>query len=140
MSEDFRARLVESYRSLRERDLMARDEVRQLVHYEDTQRHRQFTAICLGRFDVSIQASTTHYCEPRLTHDDLTRYLTWEMAIFDRGGAWVCGESFRALNPPADLADLFDNDQVAGYVPTARVQAIVEFLESIDGPEVIACP
>lgn len=124
MSGDFRARLVESDRSIRIDELMQGAEVRQFVHYEDRERSRHLTALTIGRFSISIQASRTHYCEPQITTNDLDWYISWELSF------WRAD-----LLPPA-LAAHFDDDGIAARVPTADVQAIVDFLESIDGPPV----
>jgi hypothetical protein len=79
-----------------------------------------------GPITVSIQASAFHYCLPRETFDDLSRYTHVELAVWQT--------SFHMCLPSAlgihNFDHLFEKDTdspVAGYVP---MQTVENFLDA----------
>lgn len=137
---DFRALLVESERSIHDAALIARidddelpAELREVL--SGSHRHRQFVQIKAGRFGCSVQASHSHYCEPRVTTNDLTVYATWEVYCSPMGRELIdlIGGPDKLVD--ADLVEHFghDSDDPASYVPTAIVQKYLDALEALGG-------
>lgn len=93
-------------------------------------RFRSLERVRFGHLSLSIQASETHYCEPRLTLPEGDyRYTRWEVAAFRGEGkneAWINRddpelEGLAALKHWEDGAN-----GVGAYVPTEAVQELVD--------------
>lgn len=91
-----------------------------------------FHGFKIGRFWISIQASRTHYCTPRITTTDLTRYTHWEVYLGPTGA------ELRKLGiDDAEILEFFgeDDDEPAARVPTHVVQKYLNALAEFDGPD-----
>jgi hypothetical protein len=75
-----------------------------------------------GDVQLSIQASSTHYCSPRVDGLTLAEYVTVEVGIIDRQGN-LCRPSAVGV---AGFDDLFEDgaQPVAGHLSQAGVAAI----------------
>ena len=101
-----------------------------LKELERYQNFRMFRALQFGNSDVtlSIQAGGTHYCSPRETLPlGDTSYTAWEIG-FQRKEieGTQLDEEINWESPNEDWT-------VAGYVPTAQVQELVDLLTSRHG-------
>lgn len=98
-------------------------------------RPRRFEAIRAGRYLVSVQASEGHHCYPRLTTNDLGKYLLWEVSTswpLDVPSVHTFGCADPYLN---DLQRKLDREE-AGWIPTHVVQKYLDYLAALpDGPE-----
>lgn len=86
---------------------------------------RYMSKIRIGDVDMSIQASDCHYSTPRMIVNT-NAYVAWEVAIFRDKGPWLAVKGHEAL---------WQGDDVAGYVPTATVQALYDAIR--DGSAVL---
>ena len=102
--------------------------------------YRIFNCIDVGKYSLSIQASSTHYCTPReLLSPEF--YSSKEMAIFKEDG-WIAitkSSIFRAFprfNELMSRADgHFSNGDnsgrvVFGYVPVDLIEDLYQYLKS----------
>ena len=102
-----------------------------LKESERGQHYRMFYVLWFGDVALSVQASTAHYCYPRLTLAPL-KYNSWELALL-RNGYLVDPR----IDPVMRGAEkLIDKDHwergpcpVGGHIPTKTVQAIIDHLE-----------
>lgn len=93
---------------------------------------RHLNRIKAGEYEMSIQASYAHYCEPRETLEDLTQYTEMELALF-KNGKWVQprgDEKIKAFPRYAELEERYEegNVPVAGWVPVDLLQDLYEYL------------
>jgi hypothetical protein len=83
---------------------------------------RMFKALEMGPFRLSIQASYTHYCSPRVTLEDLKSYLSWEMVLYENDKP--------EINPIQDSrftdVGVPHWSDVGAHIPTAIVRALYE--------------
>ena len=90
-----------------------------------------FSRINIGEYQLSVQASTFHYCEPRTNYDNLLSYNLVEVAIF-RNGKFVNNvtEKFSRF----EWSNLFEegNTPVAGYVDLETVVKIINDIKLLD--------
>ena len=96
--------------------------------------HRMFKWIEAGDYRMSIQASEYHYCEPRLTLEDLSNYEEMELALF-KNGEWVQpreDEKIKSFPRYAELEERYEkgNVAVAGYVPVDLLQDLYDYLSA----------
>lgn len=83
-----------------------------------------FARVPAGRYEMSVQASSSHYSRPRSDFDDPALYSAFEIALFDSEGRWIVPDDV----PGIPHADAWHGDSVAGYVPAGDVQEIYEYL------------
>lgn len=80
----------------------------------------------IGGLVFSVQAGEFNYCEPRASGLPMTAYSAVELAMFVRGGGWLKPRDLVGLTPGFD--ELFEGDDVAGYVPLERAKALRDAL------------
>jgi hypothetical protein len=93
---------------------------------------RHLNSLKAGEYEMSIQASYAHYCEPRETLEDITQYTEMELAIF-KGGKWVQprnDEKIKQFPRYEELEERYEegNVTVAGWVPVDLLQDLYEYL------------
>lgn len=85
-----------------------------------------------SEFVMSVQASCGHYCEPRLTLDDYSKYERFEVALFKANGKsmWSAKKVLGAHN---ELAKELDKDYFNGfvfaYVPKEKVELLYRAMQ-----------
>jgi hypothetical protein len=95
--------------------------------------NRQYKWVEAGEHKLSIQASEYHYCEPRETLEDLSRYTAMEIAIF-KGGEWVQprnDEKIKQFPRYEELIDRYEEGgttSVGGWIPIDLIQDLYEYL------------
>lgn len=97
---------------------------------------RVFKAIpCRHGLHLSIQASSGNYCWPRKTLSDLSQYEAWEIALIGKeihSEIKGIGVNFAPMMRLSKLSKfrehIYDEDDVAPYVPTRVVQQILDTL------------
>jgi hypothetical protein len=105
---------------------MAQSFIKALVVAREERNIRIFDALdCKDGKKLSVQASQSHYCEPKATLpvDRLEEYTEWELAMID-GDNWF-------IPQPEDpvygkFAYWWIGDDVVGHVPTEKVQELYE--------------
>jgi RNA-binding protein YlmH len=95
---------------------------------------RHLNRIKAGEYEMSIQASYAHYCEPRETLEDLTQYTEMELALFKNGG-WVQpreDEKIKQFPRYLELEERYEEGDVAvaGYVPVDLLQDLYDYLSA----------
>lgn len=128
---DFRSLLVES-------EYTATMRAKYFDKYPDlVEGNRQFAPLKVGAFEVSIQASASHYCTPRITTNDLTRYTTWEVWCGPQGDTLraLFDHAPRPAGITAAILEHFGHEESepASQVPTDVVQAYLDALECVAG-------
>jgi hypothetical protein len=93
-----------------------------------------FDALIVGDYKLSIQASRTHYCNPKETHVSAHAYSEFELALFDKDWNWlnpITDERFQGI--ASDLEDHWEKGDVAvgGYIGNDLVQKLYDYCESI---------
>jgi hypothetical protein len=102
-------------------------------YFGENRGYRLNTALQVGDYELSIQASYSHYCTPRLTVP-LNEYTAFEVAIFDNGGAWMnphrdeVFEGFERLEELKDRWEEGEDASVGGYIDKDLVQDLYEYL------------
>lgn len=96
---------------------------------------RMYRHIPVGEFNLSIQASEHHYCNPRCTLP-LNAYSSMEMAIF-RDKDWVnpkTDEQFKNFERLTELSERWEDGEVAvgGYIPVDLIQALCDYIEGLE--------
>lgn len=104
-----------------------------LTTYEKMGDHRILNPIKLGNYNLSIQASYSHYCEPRKTVD-INDYKSMEIAIFDSNDEWVQPREdgyIRQFSRYEELIDDYELGSVAvrGWTPIDLIQDLCNYLE-----------
>ena len=97
-------------------------------HVEAAGRHTDSNVrrpIRAGNFQVSIQASSFHYCNPRENRPSMLDYASVEVALWQ---GEVCQELATPRNTAflAPFEEYWGSDDVAAYVPWEVVQQIVD--------------
>jgi hypothetical protein len=85
-----------------------------------------------GRYRLSVQASSTHYCEPREDGLNLSDYAEVELALFD-GDEWTRPSEIPGLE---DLDELWEQGMgacVGGWIPRETVERIRSHLQKLAG-------
>ena len=101
---------------------------------------RNFDYLKIGQYELSIQASDCHYCEPRKTLDDIKLYKSWEIALF-KNGEWLNieldedKELFSKWKYYDEFLHRYDG-MVAGYVSTEIIQDLCNFLKVLESESV----
>lgn len=95
---------------------------------------RIFNPINVGDFQISIQGSQNHYCEPRATLP-IDNYSEMEIAIFE-GDKWVqphTDERFKNFSRLSELLDRYEEGgkAVGGYVSVDLIQDLCNYLEQL---------
>ena len=104
---------------------------------------RLLEAIEVGRYKLSVQASTGHYCTPRVTFD-LKHYSSMELAIYNKSGSMVSinrSSTLRKFIRYKELAScagkLNKPSVVYGYVPIDLINDLYLYLKGVDGQNTI---
>lgn len=97
-----------------------------------TEDPKYFTTVIAGDFELSIQGSNTHYCEPKEIVD-ASQYKSLEMAIFKSSGEWVQVRKESILKDFPRINELIDRTEegespVSYYVPVDLIQDLYIFL------------
>ena len=97
-----------------------------------TEDPKYFTTVIAGDFELSIQGSNTHYCEPKEVVD-ASQYKRLEMAIFKSSGEWVQVRKESILKDFPRIGELAACTQqgecpVSSYVPVDLIQDLYIFL------------
>lgn len=84
----------------------------------------------VGNYQLSIQASETHYCDPRKTLLNLKDYKLMEVGIF-KNKEWDDLEKDSFFDKWKDRKEFLENydGMVAGYVPINIIQSLYEYIE-----------
>jgi len=95
---------------------------------------RHLNRLKAGDYEMSIQASFAHYCEPRETLEDLSQYTEMELALF-KDGEWVQprgDEKIKVFPRYAELEERYEegNVAVAGWVPVDLLQDLYDYLSA----------
>lgn len=95
-------------------------------------RTRILNQISAGDYELSIQASEYHYCEPRKTIEDLSEYTSMEVAIF-KDNSWVQprkDEYIKSFKRYKELIDCYEEGDIAvgGYIPVNLIQDLFDYL------------
>ena len=98
-----------------------------------TEDPRYFSTVIAGDFELSIQASSSHYCEPRENYLDPEDYTEFEMAIFKGSREWVQVREELILKDFPRINKLIDRTEegecpVSSYVPANLIQDLYAFL------------
>lgn len=88
----------------------------------------------LNKLDISIQASSFHYCTPREDLPELDAYTEVEIALFNKDGRWVQPRTEPLLADFPELAELCEQyeegDTAVGYyVPMGLVNKLIKYLK-----------
>lgn len=94
---------------------------------------RYFQTLIAGDFELSIQASSFHYCEPKEDCLDAKKYSEFEMAIFKSSGEWVQAREESILKDFPRINELIGRTEegecpVSSYVPVDLIQDLYVFL------------
>lgn len=87
---------------------------------------------CL-KADISIQASSTHYCTPRSYLPNIQDYQEVEIALFNKDGDWINPSTSPTMEDFPQLQELLYNYEsgecpVGAYVSINIVNALVDYL------------
>lgn len=94
---------------------------------------RRFEHIFVGNYELSIQASKSHYCRPRETLGDSRLYTHFEVGVF-LNGEWVlfAPDDVLSEGPWMEFTDMdyYEgmSNNVLRYVPVEVVQKLYERL------------
>jgi hypothetical protein len=84
--------------------------------------YRQFEPIRINsNLWLNIQASKSHYCNPRKTIKDLEEYTHWEIALFNKDEDLLATEVLHNFRSLAEL-ELYFEGSVYAYVPKDLVE------------------
>ena len=88
----------------------------------------------LNKLDLSIQASSYHYCTPRKDLPELDAYTAVEIALFTKDGNWVQPRTEPILADFPELTELCEyfeegDTAVGAYVPIELVNKLIEYLK-----------
>ena len=92
----------------------------------------RFRAIPCGKYELSIQASSTHYCSPKETHESAKQYWSFEIAINKRGGHMIRPRNSKVIKafPKYDeLGFNYPKQNVAGWVSVELVNELYNYLK-----------
>lgn len=92
-----------------------------------------FHRLELGNFELSVQASRTHYCTPRETLPSAEDYFEFEVGLFENG-RWVNPTLDERFNPViAYLRKHWEDGPtgVGAYVPSEIIQTLYEFVQDM---------
>lgn len=94
-------------------------------------------AIETPKYNISIQASNTHYCEPRENFTELDSYEKVEVALFDKDYKWVQPRNEKDLFKFEDfdkLIEYWENGDipVGAYVPLKLINKFIKFLNQLE--------
>jgi len=88
-----------------------------------------FTAIEIGHYVLSIQASEGHYCTPRQTLPKATDYLSFELAIINKHS-----REFMHPNQSSVLREILKEESIThrimGWVSYETIQHLIDELRS----------
>jgi hypothetical protein len=85
-----------------------------------------FYRVPCGAYHLSIQGSRMHMCRPSNFNLAAEHYTHFEVAVFQEK-AWLGPDTLRSVLP-IHLAERFDNDGIAGYMPAAEIQEMFDLL------------
>jgi hypothetical protein len=91
-----------------------------------------FPALSAGRYFLSIQASSGHYCSPRETLP-VTHYVSMEMCIFTPTSQRFLdirrSSIIRSFHRYSELIDYMDsNGEIFGWVPVELINELYVYL------------
>ena len=97
-----------------------------------TEDPRYFSTVIAGDFELSIQGSNIHYCEPKEIVD-ASQYKSLEMAIFKSSGEWVQAREESVLKDFPRIDELIGcteegESPISSYVPANLIQDLYAFL------------
>lgn len=84
-----------------------------------------FLRIPAGKYTFSIQASQSHYSEPRKALPDPFGYTCFEVALFNEKDDWVTSKE-PGFGKFSDLWETDGDCAVLPYVPVEQVQGLME--------------
>ena len=85
--------------------------------------------LIIGEYTISIQCSSTHYCEPRKTLENLEDYTRMEMALWlTSGGGFLDPYNFEDFEAIEELKKSFDGG-VYGCVSIDCLDKFIKYLE-----------
>lgn len=101
-----------------------------LENKEITPFRRMLKRICIGNYEVSIQASTTHYSIPSKTLENLFDYEAMEVAIIQNNQFVNIGEDafFNEWKEREKFLEDYDGE-VAGFIPIRMIQSLCDYIE-----------
>jgi len=93
---------------------------------------RWFEGIQLGKFNISVQASGGHYCNPRKTLFDLSQYESMELAVYkaDNSNFFRDVDFFEGFNRIDELKERFEGT-VFGAVPIDLINDFIDYLKTL---------
>lgn len=81
--------------------------------------------------NLSIQASTSHYCTPRITLDDLKGYDTMEIALI--GNDFISADELELTDSLKESLNEYYDNTVYGYVPVELIDKLYTELKLVYG-------
>ncbi|WP_338627653.1 hypothetical protein QJR52_07150 [Clostridium baratii] len=92
--------------------------------------YRVMKWIKVGNYQLSIQASGSHYCEPQQTLRDLKNYISMEVGIF-KNNEWINIRNDSFFDDWKYRMEFLENydGMVAGYVPINIIQSLYDYIE-----------
>lgn len=110
---------------------MKKNFIDQLRRQREDKSYFQF--LKAGDFELSIQASSSHYCEPRENYLDPEDYTEFEMAIFKGSREWVQVREELILKDFPRIDELIGcteegESPISSYVPANLIQDLYAFL------------
>lgn len=89
----------------------------------------------LNKLDISVQASSFHYCIPSKDFPELDAYTAVEIALFDKDGNWIQPRTEPLLADFPELTELCEqyeegNRAVGYYVPMKLVNQLIKYLNT----------
>ena len=86
--------------------------------------------IIIGEYTVSVQCSSGHYCEPRKSFLDMSKYSKMEMALWlTDGGCFSEPHNFSDFKFIKELENAFYGG-VYGWVDVDILEKFIQFLET----------
>ena len=94
-----------------------------------------YNPIKAGNFNVSIQASSFHYCMPRASGLPLEQYEAFEVGIGDADMNWILPRKSLVQFAWVSRFESGPFTSVAGWLTVAEVQQLVDDLCTMDSYE-----
>ena len=91
---------------------------------------KHFKSLHIGEYNISIQGSTAHYCEPQEFFNDSFKYKTMEVAVI-KNNQFVDIEKDNFFNEWKDKEKFLEHydTQVAGCIPIKIIQSLCDYVE-----------
>lgn len=89
------------------------------------------------KYNLSIQASSTHCCSPRETFTELDSYSEVDLALFTKENEWVTPREDEVIQKFPEFVELMEyweegDVAFAGYVPMGLVNKFIDYLNSLE--------